>query len=258
MSIFARRLSLETLVSTNDEAMVRARAGEAAPLWVTAREQTGGRGRRGRVWASPPGNLYASLLLENPCAVADAPQLGFVAGVALARAARGLAGGDPRFTLKWPNDLLFAGAKLSGLLLESAGGGAGRFHCVIGFGVNCRSHPDRLAYPATDLSAALRRVVEPGEVLDAIDAEIALALALWRSEGFAAVRAVWLSLASGVGRPMKVITGARALSGLFRTLDPQGRLILDTDTGPVSIDAGDVIPLSHSAAPRKKRAAMEF
>ena len=89
-----------------------ARENEAGPLWVVARSQTGGRGRQGRDWASPEGNLYTSLLLIDPAPPARAPQLGFVAGVALAQAVRGLLGGDPRLVLKWPNDLLHDGAKL--------------------------------------------------------------------------------------------------------------------------------------------------
>ena len=249
MNAAARRLSFDTLGSTNDEAMARGRAGDDGPLWITAGTQTGGRGRHGRVWASPPGNLHASLLLTAPCAPADAPQLGFVAGVALARAARGLAGGDARFTLKWPNDLLHAGAKAAGLLLESTVVASGRLICVIGFGVNCAAHPRDLPYPATDLSAALGRAVTPEEVLDGLDAEMALGLALWRAEGFAAVRAAWLALADGLGRPTQVNTGARALIGLMRSIDAQGRLILDTAAGAVTIDAGDIFPLSPSAAP---------
>ena len=155
-----------SLDSTNDAAMRAARAGEAGPLWIVAGEQTGGRGRLGRAWASPPGNLYASLLLLDPAPGAHCAELGFVAGVALARAARDLAGGDERLRLKWPNDLMFGDAKLSGLLLESTRLLDGRLACVIGWGVNCQSHPARLAYPVTDLTAALDRTVTADEVFD--------------------------------------------------------------------------------------------
>ena len=102
--------------STNDEARRAALAGDAGRLWVVAEEQTHGRGRKGRFWSSPPGNLYASALVVDPCPPALAPQIGFVAGVALAQAVEDLGGAG--FGLKWPNDLMWRGAKVAGLLAE--------------------------------------------------------------------------------------------------------------------------------------------
>src|SRR5690348_640280 len=102
-----RHIALETVGSTNAEALARARNGERGPLWITAKAQTQGRGRNGRTWMSPPGNLYATLLLSAPCAPALAPQLAFVAGLAVydagAECAPRLAS---KLALKWPNDLL--------------------------------------------------------------------------------------------------------------------------------------------------------
>ncbi len=100
-----------------------------------------------------------SLLLVEPGPRERAPELGFVAGVALAETLHAILGYDPRLTLKWPNDLVFDGAKLSGLLLEATTTPEGHFACVIGFGVNCASHPQGLAYPTTDLSALGRQCV---------------------------------------------------------------------------------------------------
>ena len=122
-----------------DEARALALQGQATPLWLVADEQSGGRGRHGRSWVSPPGNLYATLLLPEPCAPAVAPELGFVAGTALHAAVSLLIGlGPPRLALKWPNDLLLDGAKTAGLLLEGLHVG-GRFIVLIGFGVNISS-----------------------------------------------------------------------------------------------------------------------
>ena len=116
--------------------MDRARAGEPSGLWVVAGEQTQGRGRQGRPWSSPRGNLHASVLLRNPCTQRFAPQLGFVAGVSLLQALRAAAPAAP-VALKWPNDVLCGAAKLAGVLVEGATLPGGDFACVIGFGVNC-------------------------------------------------------------------------------------------------------------------------
>src|SRR5947209_14909108 len=117
-----------------------ARAGDPGRLWLVAREQKQGRGRRGRSWSSPPGNLYASVLLSDAAPSQHLPELGFVASLALLNTMRAILGEDPRLGLKWPNDILFDGAKLSGILLESSLLPSGATACVAGFGVNCRWH----------------------------------------------------------------------------------------------------------------------
>jgi BirA family biotin operon repressor/biotin-[acetyl-CoA-carboxylase] ligase len=148
-----RHLDYDTLGSTNAEALALARAGERGPLWVTARSQSAGRGRRGSTWVSPAGNLYASLLVSEPAPPEHAPQLSLVAALAVHDAVAECAPAlGPSLTLKWPNDLLLGGAKLAGILMESEN--EPRFVVVIGIGLNCAHHPDGTPYPATDLSAA--------------------------------------------------------------------------------------------------------
>ena len=230
-----------TLGSTNDEALARARAGEPGPLFIVASSQTGGRGRHGRVWASPPGNLYASLLLVDSSEVAVAPQLSFVASLALAEALRALLGGDERLQLKWPNDVLFAGAKLAGLLLESTRTPSRQLACVVGFGVNCRSHPDGLLYPATDLTAAAGRPIALEEVLARLAPAFETHLQVWdRGGGFPAIRTAWLAFAAGLGDTVRVQSSSRTVTGSFSGIDPTGRLLVETAEGSVAIDAGDV------------------
>lgn len=234
-------IALDTVGSTNDEASARLRAGARAPFVVTAHSQTGGRGRQGRAWASPPGNLYMSLALRDPAPLACAPQLGFVAGVALAKALRGRLGGDARLRLKWPNDVLHDGAKLAGMLLESATLPDGALGCVIGIGVNCRSHPANLSYPATNLRDAGGRDVTPDAVLADFLARFDIGLHRWdRGRGFADTRRAWLTLAARLGEPIAVATPRRRLDGHFRDLDATGRLLLDTAGGTVAVEAGDV------------------
>jgi BirA family biotin operon repressor/biotin-[acetyl-CoA-carboxylase] ligase len=147
------------LGSTSDEARRRALLGDPGRLWIVAGEQTRGRGRHGRSWSSPRGNLYASALLVDPCEAAKAPQIGFVAGVALVKAVEDLGGAG--VALKWPNDLMWNGAKLAGLLVEGLAAPGRGLACVVGVGVNCSSSPHGLAYPVTDLAAALQSVVSP-------------------------------------------------------------------------------------------------
>jgi BirA family biotin operon repressor/biotin-[acetyl-CoA-carboxylase] ligase len=216
--------------------MRRLRGGDPGGLWVTAGAQTGGRGRQGRVWSSPPGNLYASLALRLAIAPVVAPQLGFVAGVALAAVLRDLLGGDARLRIKWPNDIIFAGAKLAGLLLESTPLRDGGLGCVIGFGLNCRSHPTNLAYPATSL-AAIGGVPdpEPMRLLALLSESVARQLAIWNDGAqFNKVREAWMSVA------FEVVLAERRITGTFQGLDPAGRLLLETDREITVVDAGDV------------------
>ena len=140
-----RLLSLDEVDSTNDEGKRFVAEGERGPLWIVAGRQTHGRGRLGRQWVSTPGNLHASLVLSGGSHPSLAPQLGFVAGVALIDAVRRVTGLGERLALKWPNDLLLDGGKLAGVLLEgvpiATGDPRAPHECivVIGIGVNCVS-----------------------------------------------------------------------------------------------------------------------
>lgn len=220
--------------------MRRARCGDPGRLWITAQTQSGGRGRNGRVWTSERGNFFASLLLIDPAPPARAAELGFVTSLALAHALRQLLGGDERLKIKWPNDILYDGAKLAGILLESVALPGG-FACVAGIGVNCASHPAATLYPATDLEAAAGRPIAPDVVLEALAPEMAGRLGVWAGgAGFSAIRAAWLSLAAGVGAPIKIARPQGAVEGVFQTVDETGRLILRQSSRDMAIDAGDV------------------
>ena len=130
-----------TIGSTNDRALELARQGQGQ-TWVVADRQEGGRGRSGRNWSSPSGNFYASLSLVDPCPMAVSPQLSFVAGVAIFDAVQTLTGCGARLAIKWPNDLLLDGAKLSGLLLEGGSSGAS-FVMTVGIGLNLVTMQDQ-------------------------------------------------------------------------------------------------------------------
>jgi BirA family transcriptional regulator, biotin operon repressor / biotin---[acetyl-CoA-carboxylase] ligase len=237
-----RHETYELLGSTNAEALARARAGEPGPLWITAGAQTAGRGRRGSAWTSPPGNLYASLLVSEPSPKPLAPQLSFVAALALHDALCDCAPQlGPRFKLKWPNDLLFGPDKLAGILIE--GESEPVFAVVVGFGVNCASHPLNTIFPATDLLRA-GAVVSPEALFAALAAAMQRRLAQWQcGAGFAATRTDWLARAAGLGEAIRVRLPERELAGRFRGLDEAGRLQLELPNGLVSVTSGEVFAL---------------
>jgi BirA family biotin operon repressor/biotin-[acetyl-CoA-carboxylase] ligase len=234
-----RLIAHDTLPSTNAEALARGRAGERGPLWITAARQTAGRGRRGNVWTSEPGNLYASLLLTDPAPAARLPELCFVAALAV-RDAVCVAALAPKLKLKWPNDLLLDGAKLAGILIEVESAG-GRTIAAAGIGVNCAHHPDHLAYPAASL-AAHGIAVTPAALMAELSRAMVARLAQWeRGAGFAAIRAEWLANAAGLGGDIHVRLPDRELTGTFETLDPLGRLMLRLPGGALeAITVGEV------------------
>jgi BirA family biotin operon repressor/biotin-[acetyl-CoA-carboxylase] ligase len=232
---------LDLVDSTNAEGLRRASAGERGPLWIVAKEQSAGRGRRGRAWTSQAGNLHATLLLSDPALPAVAPQLSFVAALALHDAAAARVAG---LALKWPNDLLCGGRKIAGILIEGEGD---PLAVAVGIGVNCRHHPDAAEFPATDFATEGADIGAASlfqELAVAMDAR----LRQWnRGLGFAAIRTAWLARAAGVGETVKVRLSGYETAGRFETIDDAGRLMLRTGSGDLAaIAAGDVFPLEQT------------
>jgi len=230
------------LDSTNAEGLRLARQGERGPLWITAERQSAGRGRRGRSWASLPGNLHASLLLTDPGPAENWPQLSFVAALAAHDAVvETVPDIKPMLGLKWPNDLLLTGAKFAGILIEGEGTEENSA-VVIGFGVNCKAHPSNTDFPATDLSAAGASVTARA-LFSALSAKMQGRLAQWNSgEGFATVRADWLARAEGIGEEIQIRFAERELAGRFEAIDETGALVLVLEDGSKQVvSAGDVM-----------------
>lgn len=227
---------LETVDSTNEEARRRAAGGDPGSLWIVAGAQSAGRGRRGRTWVSPAGNLHATALLVDPCPQPRAPQLGFVAGVALASAAADLGAASAR--LKWPNDLVVDGAKCAGMLLEAATLPDRRFACAVGVGVNCAHAPEGVGYPTAVLASG---AIAAADLFERLAARFAEALNLWaRGENFAAIRAEWLARAAGVGALVRIDDARGRREGAFEGLDADGRLLFRGEGGPEAIEAADL------------------
>jgi BirA family biotin operon repressor/biotin-[acetyl-CoA-carboxylase] ligase len=243
-----RLQAFDTIDSTNAETMRLGRAGEGGPLWVVSRHQSAGRGRRGRAWATPRGNLAASLLLTLDLPPVLTATLGFVAGLALGEALTRLAGSrgphglrPTRFALKWPNDLLGDGAKLAGILLESDVDSAGARLVAVGLGVNVAASPKDAPYPATSL-AELGHDLDPEQVFHALSESWIAYESIWDAgRGMGRIRELWLAEAAGLGRPIAVRLDREVVSGLFETIDEAGQLVIRTPAGPRrTIAAGEV------------------
>lgn len=239
-------LPFVTIGSTNAEALDRARCGQHGPLWIAAKTQTGGRGRRGRAWISEPGNLYASLLLNDPAPPAVLPGICFVAALALHDAVLDMTSGlaPASLKLKWPNDLLLNGKKIAGILVEGISLD-GVHAAVVGFGVNCLHHPEGTEFPATSLAEA-GFPVEPVALLVALGEAMNARLKQWnRGVNFAATSDAWTRRAAGINEAIEVRLPDRTIGGTFEALDSTGGLILRrVDGSRETIHAGDVFPLT--------------
>jgi BirA family biotin operon repressor/biotin-[acetyl-CoA-carboxylase] ligase len=236
----AREIFAE-LDSTNAEALRRAAGGAVGPLWILAHAQTAARGRRGRAWASLPGNFFASLLIRPPGPPALAALRSFVAALGLYDAMVDATGRPELFALKWPNDVLLGGRKLAGILLESGAEGT----LAVGVGVNLAAAPDAAALepgavPPVSLRGATGIAVAPEDFLELL----APAVQGWeerlRADGFAPLRAAWLARAARLGEPVTARLPDRAVTGRFETIDQAGALVLATATGRVTLPAADV------------------
>ena len=232
-------LHLAETGSTNaDLSGLAAREPGADRLWLSAGMQRAGRGRRGREWVSPQGNLHASVLLADP---APASELGFLPLVAALAAHDAIAAvlpeAAPPLHLKWPNDVLLSGAKCCGILLERTVTG----HVVAGFGINLAAAPQDTPYPATSLRAH-GAVADAGTLLAALAEALAARLqAFDRGAGKAALRDVWLDCATGIGGPVSVRLHDEVVTGIFEAVDGEGLLLLRMADGtPKRIAAGDV------------------
>ncbi len=233
----------DSLGSTNDTAIAAACGGAPGGLVVTARRQLAGRGRHGRQWDSPEGNLYCSVLLRPDCPVAVAAQLSFVAAVALAESLAAYLPQPGRIGCKWPNDILHDGAKLAGILIESHGSAQGTADwVVIGCGVNLTHHPADTPYPATHMRAAGATIC-PGTLLGEYVRMLDIWYGRWKGEGFAPVRAAWLERACYLGEEMIARAGRQEWRGIFEGLSDDGAIRLRlADGGRRLIAAGEVFP----------------
>jgi BirA family biotin operon repressor/biotin-[acetyl-CoA-carboxylase] ligase len=238
------RLVLPSVDSTMAEAARRA-ATLDAPTWICALEQTAARGRRGRVWRSPPGNFAASLVLRPEGPPGQVALRSFVAALALRDALVTISKRPAALALKWPNDVLLNGGKVAGILLESIGQGMRIDTLVIGIGVNLAAAPtpsevEPDAVPPVSLAGETGVDVAPDAFLD----HLAPAYDRWERQfatyGFAPIRTAWLQGAARLGDTITARTARDATTGIFTDVDMDGHLVLQTAQGPRRIAAADI------------------
>jgi BirA family biotin operon repressor/biotin-[acetyl-CoA-carboxylase] ligase len=232
--------AFDVIDSTNEEARRLAAAGQREPVWIVANRQTAGRGRRGRVWESPTGNLAATLLIRPGKPAAECAQLSFAAAIAAQEAIASFAqAADIR--VKWPNDVLANGRKIAGILLESASIGTVPEWLAIGIGINLAHHPEGTEFPATALAALGIPAPEAGEALARLAASFAKWYEIWRANGFQPLRDAWLARAAGLGTRIRARLSDGEFWGMFEGIDETGALILREGQGKTrSIAAGEV------------------
>lgn len=244
MSVPVPILVFDEIDSTNAEARRRAEAGEGGPLWITARRQTAGRGRRGRAWSTETGNLAATLLTTTAKSPAEAAQVTFVAALAIADLYDAYVPAA-LVSIKWPNDVLIDGLKASGILVESGARPDGLLWLAVGCGVNLNHAPEGTERPATRIADHLR-----GDVLASPTPEQAMAVLAeafarrfedWERLGFAATAAAWTARAQGLGQACIARLHAETVEGVAEGLEADGALRLRLPDGAVRrITAGDV------------------
>lgn len=237
-------LLLDQTDSTNADARRRADAGETGPLWIVARRQTEGRGRRGRSWESQDGNLFSTLLQLTRKSPAEAAQVTFVAALAIADLLDAYAPAS-LVTIKWPNDVMLAGQKTSGVLVESGAHESGGLWLAVGIGVNLAHAPEGTERPATALVHHLRGDVAAAPTVEAAAAKLAEAFDVWMTRwetlGFQPILDAWRTRTPGLDGPAVARLGRETVEGTAEGVAPDGALKLRLADGSLRlISAGDV------------------
>jgi BirA family biotin operon repressor/biotin-[acetyl-CoA-carboxylase] ligase len=228
--------------STILEARRRAERNEVSPVWLIAKSQTAGRGRRGRAWTSHSGNLMATLLFTTEQSPQQIALLGFATGVAIAETIDSIVGAGTA-QLKWPNDVFINGAKASGIMLDSGSVASGQTWVALAFGVNLADAPENIDQKTVclrDLLPPDAPAPEPLAFLAALRPRLEGWSARIVSDGFEPLRAAWLQRAYGLGEEARVVQGEQTLEGRIAGLSARGELELDTSSGRRLIAAGDV------------------
>lgn len=228
---------LPEVTSTNDEALILSHQEKEGKYVVSAEMQNAGRGRRGRSWLGIKGNLFMSLLLQ--CPLEKLGDVVFIISLSLFDALKKMFPQIP-LQLKWPNDILLNGHKISGILLEKGEND----YLIIGIGVNVKAAPksENLLYTVDSLADCgfiTDRISLLKAYLQAFDEN----LALWNEQGFEVIRKRWLENAKGLNAPIEVHGVKENKNGIFRDIDETGALVLETADGVEKIYAGDIFYL---------------
>ena len=235
---------LKTTDSTNVECRKLAENRAADGTIVQALSQSLGRGRRGRKWESPEGNLYFSMLLKPDCSATKGLGLSFVAAVAMCDALGGVMAPMTEVLVKWPNDILINRRKVCGFLLESSSDEKGHLKwIIIGCGVNVQTFPEDVAYPATSMEFEGSSGVPLREVLLLFVRHFKRRREVWEQEGVSPVRTAWLDRAIGLGENITARLADASYIGKFIDISEDGSLLMETVDGTkLNITSGDIFP----------------
>ena len=227
-----RLIDFDTVDSTNAEALRRMRLGVGDGTVIWSREQTKGRGRRGRDWLSGEGNLYMTIVVSG-AGMENAGHLSLVTAVAVGNALARV-GADPRY--KWPNDILLGGKKAGGILIEAA---SGMF--AVGLGLNLLTAPKSDGFVATSFSAETHKRWDPANAVRALIWSFDAACKRLAESGFEPIRGDWIARAHGIGEPVTARLPKSSVKGTFLGIDAEGGLILETEPGKTrTITAGEI------------------
>lgn len=234
-----RLVHFDEIDSTNAEALRQAARGDAGPTWYWADRQLQGRGRLGRNWVSEPGNLYASLLTCLSISPVRAGGLGIVVSLAVSETFKAFLPANVPLEVKWPNDVLVAGRKVAGILVESTSHG-GSMQLALGCGLNLKSAPPHTRYGATAL-AEHAALVAPSAALERLAAELDRLLRRWNEgAGFDDIKEKWLRHARSLGKQIVLTSASGEIRGAFAGLGENGSLLLRNRSGLQEFHAGEV------------------
>ena len=217
--------------STQDKAIELLNTGASEGLVVQAMSMENGRGRQGNAWHAPMGNLYLSIVLRPDISEADCGQMSFVAALAVVETARSLTDEDLKINVKWPNDVLVEGKKLAGILIDKQGSAY-----ILGVGINILAAPEY----ATALQAHSDKRLPINPVrdffLDVFDAYYTK----WLNEGFENIQEQWMRKAAFLNEKIGVRLSSREEQGIFKGIDQDGALLLETTDGTRRFVSGEV------------------
>ncbi|EKE09535.1 MAG: biotin-[acetyl-CoA-carboxylase] ligase [uncultured bacterium] len=238
----------DVLKSTMDEARSKVLAGAEDGTVIVAFRQDAGRGRRGRVWESSLGNLHLTYITYSNLPLVQAVQLSFVACVAIGEELMGVLPPTEALSYKWPNDILLNEKKVGGILLEAMSlSGKKEIAYLIGCGLNLKTYPQEVRYPATSFEKeGVYLVLE--DTLRGIGSSLDRYISLWEKEGFASIRDLWKQRAAHLGQIITFECDDKIYTGKFEGINDEGLLILKSPQGRLELIAGDVLSKVEAAA----------
>ncbi|MFT4091444.1 MAG: biotin--[acetyl-CoA-carboxylase] ligase [Asticcacaulis sp.] len=231
--------AFECLESTQTEALSRLKSGDAGPRWIRALRQTAGQGRMGRVWRGEDGNLFASWYMTVDMDLRLMPQLAFVAALAVHDVLRSVVRDEALLKIKWPNDVLYDGAKLCGILVQSEPFAGGLTGLVTGIGINVQVAPEVEAYRTASLRDISDSPPTADELMSRLNNCFRLRFAEWRDGKFADMATEWFARA--YGRDLVCVVDQGRLEGRIAGLNTDGALLIRPETGAIqAVSSGTI------------------